>query len=399
MKDKWVFFRKENNVFYLLMRENRLVECHVEPAKSFAGSLYIARVEQIKPELGAAFVKIGDRSCFLPLAKDFFPVMLRQTRAGVLTQGDELLVRGEKEAAGKKEPVVSPGIELDGRYAVLSLPDKTVRFSGKIGGKEDRRRLGALAERILGGRFGVLFRTNAKTASEEAVSAELEKLAEQFDGLLSAARARTAGSCLRSGLPGYLKVVRDLALTGEGTEFVTDDEALFRELSEQLSLYPELAGAQCRKYEDPLLSLESCLRLPVLIPKALSPRVLLPSGAWIMIEPTEALVSVDINSGQASPGKRAREDFLLKINLEAAHALMEQLRLRGLSGMIIADFISMKDKASNNILLDCLRRLAAEDPVKTTVVDMTALGLVEITRKREREPLKKQLEKAGISYA
>lgn len=188
----------------------------------------------------------------------------------------------------------------------------------------------------------------------------------------------------------YLKEIRDLPAVGS-SELVTDSEKLAEEIKEELSAYPETAGIPVRLYSDSVIPLENLYRIPVLLQRACSPVVRLASGAWIRIEPTEAFTSVDVNTGKASAGKKSREEFFLSVNLEAAAELMRQIRLRSLSGIIVADFISMKKKESDEKLMERLRGLAARDPVSTEIVDMTPLGLVEITRKKVREPLTDQL--------
>ncbi len=173
-------------------------------------------------------------------------------------------------------------------------------------------------------------------------------------------------------------------------EIVTDDPALYAQIDRFLREEQPEDAQKLRLYQDDLLPLKELYGLDKAMADALAKRVWLKSGGYLVIEPTEALVAIDVNTGKYS-GKRTKRETIVKINLEAAEEIGRQLRLRELSGIVLVDFIDMEEEEDRACLLDHLRTVVQKDPVKTTVVDMTELGLVELTRKKLRRPLHEQL--------
>ncbi len=388
---KWVFLQKEGCVQSCLMDQGRMLECRLDNREeSLVGSIYVARIDTLVSGLKAAFLSIGERTCYFPL-NDADPVFCRRIRPEKLTVGDEIVVQIEKDAIKTKDPVARGVLQLSGRYGVVMYPEKGIFFSKKIKDEEVKGKLKKAFRHKLPEGFGVLLRTNAAEASLEEVQKEIFELTEQQKMLVEKAVYRTAGARLWQPEAEYLRTLRDLPMHGV-EEIVTDSEVLYQEISEYMKLYPQTQAIPVRLYQDKLLSLEKCYRIPILIEKALAKQVWLNSGAYLVIEQTEALTAIDVNSGKAAGNKKDTETFFLKINLEAAEEIMAQIRLRNLSGILILDFINMKSEEHKEQLLTKLRTLAAADPVKTTVIDMTPLGLVEVTRKKEKDTLARQMK-------
>ncbi len=391
---KWVFLQKDRGVQSCLMNQGRMIECRLDNREeTFIGSIYVAKVESLVSGLKAAFISIGERTCYFPLGSTE-PVFCRRTRPEKITVGDEILVQIEKDAIKTKEPVARGVLQLSGRYGVVMYPEKGIFFSKKIKDETIKDTLKKAFRHKLPEGFGVLLRTNAAEASLEDVQKEIFTLAEELKGLVEKAVYRTVGARLWQPEADYLRTLRDLPMHGV-EEIVTDSEVLYEEISEYLKRYPQTQNIPCRLYQDKLLSLEKCYRIPVLLEKALAKQVWMDSGAYLVIEQTEALTAIDVNTGKAAGNKKDMDTFFFKTNLEAAEEIMAQIRLRNLSGIIILDFINMKAEEQKGELLAKLRMLAAADPIKTTIVDMTPLGLVEVTRKKEKDTLAKQLKGEG----
>ena len=289
-----------------------------------------------------------------------------------------------------KDPVARGVLQIGGRYGVVMYPEKGIYFSKKITEESWRDTMKKAFRHRLPDGFGILLRTNAATASREEIEEEMIRLSTQLQEIIEKAPYRSFGTRLWKPQPDYLQTLRDLPMHGV-EEIVTDDETLFDELSSALLAYPETAAISCRYYQDRLLSLEKCYRIPFFLEQVKEKQVWLNSGAYLVIEQTEALTAVDVNTGKATGNRKEWEAFLFRTNMEAAREIMAQIRLRNLSGIIILDFINMKDPAHQEELLSCLRSLAVSDPVRTAVIDMTPLGLVEVTRKKEKDTLEKQL--------
>jgi len=389
---KWIFLQKDGYVQSCLIDQGRMLECRLDNREeTFVGSIYVARIDNLVSGLKAAFISIGDRTCYYSLTDHSEPLFCKRIRPDKITVGDEILVQIEKDAIKTKDPVARGVLQLSGRYGVVMYPEKGIYFSKKISDETFRSTMKKAFRHKLPEGFGVLFRTNAADAPVEDVQQEIFELAEKLKELTEKAVYRSAGARLWQPETEYLRTLRDLPMHGV-EEIVTDCSELYSEISEALKRYPQTQNIPCRLYQDKLLSLEKCYRIPVQLEKALAKQVWLDSGAYLVIEQTEALTAIDVNSGKAAGNKKDMEDFIFRTNLEAAAEIMAQIRLRNLSGIIILDFINMKSKEHEEELLTRLRTLAVSDSVQTTIVDMTALGLVEVTRKKGKDTLERQMK-------
>ena len=238
--------------------------------------------------------------------------------------------------------------------------------------------------------FGIIVRTNASNASTEEILVEYEQLKQEYFSIKDAAPHRTVFSCLKRNVPEYLHYLQNL--NQEQLEgILTDDRELLEQIQKYLSQFPENVSSKLSFYEDSLLSLNKLYSLDTKLKEALQERVWLKSGGYLIIQPTEALTVIDVNSGKSTSKKQVQEHYL-KINLQAAEEIAHQLRLRNLSGIIIVDFIDMKSQEDNQTLLKTLRACVRMDSVPVQVVDMTKLHLVELTRKKVKKSLAEQLQ-------
>ncbi len=372
-----------------LYEGDRLLEVYLEPEASLEGgsllgNIYVGRVKNIVESLNAAFVEIAPGvPCYLSLADVKSPVYVKKINSPRLVAGDQLLVQVEQEAIKTKPPRLTTNLTFPGQYLALSTQEEAVGASRKL---PDQQRE-ALKEFLKDQRrtaFGVIVRTACKDASHKAVAEELWQLEQEAAALIAKAPYRTCFSCLRCQEPLYLRLLRQLP-KGAVDEVVTDRQEVYGPLTKT---FPEL---ELRLYEDHLLPLSRCYRLEHLIQEALKPRVWLKSGGFLVIEPTEALTVIDVNSGKSSR-KGDPQDHYRKVNLEAAEEIARQLRLRNISGIILVDFIDLKAREDQEMLLQRMKELVQTDPVKVQVVDYTRLNLMELTRKKVRRSLREQVK-------
>lgn len=368
--------------------EGRLSEVYADK-KGDAGILnrvYVGKVKHIVKNIGAAFVEIGGGiEGYYKISDNPAPVFLNHKKNGCLACGDEILVQVEKEAVKTKNPVVTSCIALPGRYAVLRSGKSDAGVSSKIHDEAEKQRLKQLAEREAGESFSFIMRTKAAGVSDEEISSELSDLKSRYERLVQKSRYMTCFSEVYQAPEEY--IARLGTLSGGSDETITTDlPEVYEKIKAQ---YPWLEG-RLRLYEDAQYPLIKLLSLETQIERLLSPRVWLKSGGSLVIEQTEAFVVIDVNTGRYM-GKKTGEESYFKINMEAAAEIPRQLRLRNLSGIILIDFINMKDAKKRRELINTLKDALKKDRVKTVFVDMTALNIAELTRKKERRPLYEQL--------
>ena len=258
-------------------------------------------------------------------------------------------------------------------------------FSAKIADQEWKQEMkGRIAPEMEDG-CGIIVRTNAYGADAEEILAEIRELKNCYKTVMAAGTYRTCYSLLYEAAPSYVGSLRD-ARNGSIDEIITDDDEIYQTLGVYLGKeQPEDVG-KLTLYQDSMVSLLKLYSLEKALEEASGRRVWLKSGGYLVIEPTEALTVVDVNTGKYT-GKKNPRETILKINLEAAKETARQMRLRNLSGIIIIDFIDMTEEEDRKLLMDSLTQWCHKDSVKTTVVDITKLNLVEVTRKKQRRPL------------
>lgn len=358
------------------------------------GNIYKGRVVRVLPGMQAAFVDLGlARTGFLR-ASDVLPaagtlpaaVGEEQNIRDVLREGDTVLVQVVKDQLGTKGARLTMFITLPSRYLVLLPRETTLGVSGRIAADPERDRLKQLMTRLMGPDVpsGFIVRTAAEGVGEEPLRADAEFLARLWAVVAARAERAPVPALVHQDLPLAIRVLRDLV--DSATQAVRiDDEKACRQLREfAASVMPQLAS-RIEFYAGPrpifdLYGIEDEIQ------KALVPKVELKSGGYLVIDQTEALTSIDVNTG-GYVGHRNLEDTIFRTNLEAAVAIARQLRLRNLGGIIVIDFIDMLEEAHRRQVLEALTAALQCDHARPQIAEGSSLGLVQLTRKRTRESL------------
>ncbi len=358
-------------------------------------NIYVARVSQVVKNIGAAFVEIEKgKKCFLPLSDVEDAVFVKRiSQKQVLSQGDELLVQVVREAVKTKDPQVSTNLSLPGSYSVVTSGRHRLGVSNKLDATT-RSRLKETVNGIYDNGLGLIIRTNAAQVPENVLADEVTRLQQQMRELLQYAPYRSLYSVLYEAEPEYVRILQNQPLDGL-EQVITDDPEVYAGLLRfvETHVQPGLKEKLCF-YDDPQLELQKLYAFEVQLEHALQKHVWLKSGANLVIEPTEALTVIDVNSAK-HVGKKQPQQQHLQVNLEAAQEIARQIRLRNLSGIIIIDFIDLDAEEDRQLLLREMRKLVRTDSVKTEVIDLTRLGLMELTRQKVRRPLREQFTAAG----
>jgi ribonuclease G len=382
-------------------RENRAViveqgltqELHVERAnrRGLAGSIYQGRATRVLPGMQAAFVDIGlERAAFLH-ASDIAsgggsdaPVDIQT----LVREGDLLLVQVLKDPIGTKGARLSTYVSLPSRFLVYMPQGSGIGISGRIEHGEERARLRDAVASGIAGNGGWIVRTAAEGASDEALRADRMFLERLWAVIRERSAGAAAGTRVHEDLALPLRMLRDLMGAQVARVLVDAPAAHAAMIAFAQTFMPVLAG-RVELFEGgrPLFDLYG---VEDEIERALNRKVPLKSGGYLMFDQTEALTTIDVNTG-AFVGHRNLEDTIYRTNLEAAVAMARQLRLRNLGGIIIADFIDMQDPEHGRAVLQAREQALAGDHVRTQVSAVSALGLVEMTRKRTRDSLEHQL--------
>ena len=400
-KGKIIIVQLNEKKLSILIKDNTILSVQVHRTNDYAvGNIYVGKVQSISENIAAAFVDLGQGYLtFLPLAEAKNAFVTNRKPDGKLKAGDEIVVQIAREPVKTKLAGVTTQISLAGKYAVVARKNVNtakepvdggnakgnIQVSSKLSGEQQTRFRNIEALRQTAKEFRLIVRTNAGELEEdEPLITESKHLAEQFAHILEIADKRTCYSCLYRGKPDYLHFIEN-SYTAEYDEIVTDIPEIYDTLIENLTEN----DIPVRLYEDAMLPLYKLYAVETRIQELLDKKVWLKSGGYLVIEPTEALISIDVNSGKYEHGKDKEETFL-KINLEAAAMIALQLRARNLSGIILVDFINMKKASHNQQLMEYMRSLLKQDSVTADVVDMTGLGLMEITRKKVNPSFREQ---------
>lgn len=362
--------------------------------RGLVGNIYKGRVSRVLPGMQAAFIDAGlERTAFLHAAdvlKSAYedhngePAAPPDVRA-LLHEGQELLVQVLKDPLGTKGARLTTRISIPSRYLVFMPEGTGIGLSNRIEELSERNRLHDLVQTFAESkRGGYIVRTAAEGAPAEALRADMLYLEKRWQTVAARAADTPAGQLVHADLPLSVRILRDLF--GSVVEQVrVDSEDAYARMREFATMFvPEMAP-RIQLYDGArpifdLYGIEDEIR------KALERKVTLKSGGHLVIDQTEAMTTVDVNTG-AFVGHRNLEDTILKTNLEAAQAIARQLRLRNLGGIIIIDFIDMTDPGHREQVLQALQQALAKDRAKNQVSEVSALGLVQMTRKRTRESL------------
>jgi ribonuclease G len=398
---------------------NLLVELYVERHRhrSIVGSVYKGTVTNVLPGMQAAFVDIGlAKDAFLYAGDytanlgDYARTMLgsdedadaeadvdvdveprREAAAPIedmLRKGQDILVQVSKESLGTKGARITSFISLPGRYLVYMPQTSHIGVSRRIRDDRERDRLRAAVRELNPPAGGYIVRTNAEGKGSEEFAADVEFLARLWSQINARYEKASAPAVLHEEMDLTFRVMRDL-LSPDVDEFIVDSREVHDKcVADVQALVPALAD-RLKRHEGKVPIFES-FGIEREIEKALRRRVWLKSGGYIVIDPTEALVSIDVNTGKYV-GKRDFEETILKINLEAVNEVVRQVRLRDLGGLIIIDFIDMEKPEHRGEVYRALKRALAADKARTNVLEISELGLVEMTRKRVRQDLRSLL--------
>lgn len=383
-------YRQKEVIVAALMEQNRICQLHIaaQENKGILGNIYIGKVQSIVKNIHAAFIEIANGvNCYYSMDEKSEIFFTNQKKDKTMKIGDEVLVQVSREGIKTKLPCVTGNLNFTGRYLVLTSQRKELGFSGKLK-KEEKKRIRAILEEHLPKQAGLIVRTNCRDADTADILRELEQLQQQYEDLLKKASTRVCFSLLEESMPDYMQVLQS-TYTKNLEEIVTDDKTIFQQIQRYLQCY-ETKAVPVRFYEDSLLPLAKLYCLESAISEGTQERVWLKSGGFLVIQQTEAFVCIDVNTGKFSEKKEIQDTFR-KINLEAAREIAWQLRLRNLSGIILIDFINLEKEEDKKELLQNLQGYLKQDPVKGTVVDMTPLNIVEVTRKKVRKSLQEEL--------
>ncbi|MCT4596585.1 MAG: ribonuclease E/G [Vallitalea sp.] len=386
---------KDKEIVYCALIDNdkRLVELNVSKDNSndLIGKIIIGKVINVVKGMNAAFVNIGlDKNAYMSLDSSLDIHYTKRNSNNKISNGDEIVVQIEKDAFGTKGCVVTPNISLTGRYVVLTKGKNFIGLSNKIRQPEEKKRLKTLVEPYITDEYGFIIRTNANNKDSDIIEMEIKELIEKYTNIMNIANYRTCYTEIYSGISSVLKSIRDMN-DRNIDEYIIEDNDIYNQVYEYVQQSNSNLVDKLTLYQDNNLSLFNLYGLKSKINKALNEKIWLKSGGCIVIQPTEALVSIDVNTAKFT-GKKNLQDTIFKTNIEAAKEIAYQLRLRNLSGIIIVDFIDMKKEEHNIQLLEKFKLYLSSDRNKVYLMGMTKLGLVEITRKKTNKPLYEQMK-------
>ena len=367
--------------------EDQIEELVVAQGSHQIGDIYLGLVENVLPGIDAAFVNIGDRerNGFIHVG-DLGPLRLHRNSRSItelLHPQQKVLVQVMKEPTGSKGPRLTGNISLPGRYLVLMPFRKGVNLSRRIQSENERSRLRALAVLVKPSGMGLLVRTEAEGVAEEAIIEDLEMLQNQWLTIQEEAQTTRPPALLNRDDDFIQRVLRDVFST-QVNRIVVDSAHGLKRVKQHLMAWSSgrmPQGVFIDQHRDRVPILEY-FRVEAAIREALKPRVDLPSGGYVIIEPTEALTVIDVNSGSFTQSATARETVLWT-NCEAATEIARQLRLRNVAGVIVVDFIDMESRRDQLQVLKHFEAALKQDKARPQIAQLTELGLVELTRKRQ----------------
>lgn len=387
-----------------LLESSQLAELYIERKKetSLVGDIYKGKVVKILPGMQSAFVDIGlEKAAFLHVADVFSSldysifgedieesIPLNLPIEDLLQEGEEIMVQVSKDPIGTKGARVTSYITIPGRHLVLMPGVEHIGVSRRIASEEERTRLKDIINELRPPNVGFIIRTASEGCSDDDIKKDIEFLMLMWKNIQTKQEGAHSPQLLYSDLDLAFRSVRDL-LGHDVDKLIIDSEAEYNGLTEFINTYfPKLISKiELYDRDEPIFD-EFGIELE--IPKALGRRVWLKSGGYIVIDQTEALTSIDVNTGKFV-GKATLEDTLLKTNLEAVREIAYQIRLRNLGGIIIIDFIDMEKEENRNKLFQAFQEAMSRDRVKSTILQVSEFGLIQMTRKRVRESLGRTL--------
>lgn len=348
------------------------------PSASYnAGDIYIGRIMRILKS-GFAFINLGNEKNVFLYYKDNKEFSLWENDRLKIKSGQEIIVQITKYAEENKRAAVTTALSLSGAYAVLMLGKGEIRISRKINDTKRREELKELLRSLGLSHYDIILRTKAETAENSKIKEDTEKLKADLESIIAKGKHQKSPACLYKSPVRALSAIAAFA-ADEEVEIVTNNLQNYRTYIDPEGIFtPKVHTSETPVFREYFI--EDKLK------KALKPKVWLKSGGWIIIESAEAMTVIDVNTGKNNT--KDHETAVFKTNMEAAEEILKQLRLRNISGIILADFINMADKSHKADLLSFLTEKAKKDPVSVSVAGITNLGLIELTRKKVGIPLK-----------
>jgi ribonuclease G len=365
---------------------DRLVELLWErrASKSIVGNIYKGHIENVLPGISSAFINIGfDKNAYLYISD-----VLGDTRKGIehlLKKGQDVMLQVAKEAIGTKGMKVTMEVTLPGRYLVLSPMTKSVGISKHISDSAERKRISEIASKleqdVLKG-IGVVVRTEAEGASKDELIREAEYLVKTWKEIEKKFSEQEPPALLHEEMGLPMQVARDL-LSEEVYVYLLDNKDTYERVVEYIEqISPELRDRV--RYYDAKTPVFTAFNIEPEIEKLRQTKVLLPSGGSIVIQEAESLCAIDVNTGRFT-GSKTQEETVTLNNIEAAHEVAYQLRLRNIGGIVVVDFIDMRKATNRQKVMEAFQKAVRGDRAKIRILPITRLGLIEMTRERRRE--------------
>jgi ribonuclease E len=367
-----------------LLTDDRVDELIVAQGQYQIGDIFLGTVENVLPGIDAAFIDIGesDKNGFIHVS-DLGPLRLKKGAFGItelLEPKQKVLVQVIKEPTGSKGPRLTGHIAIPGKYLILQPYGQGVNISRKINKETERSRLKALGVLIKPPSTGLLFRTEAEKIKEELLIDDLENLIQQWENILKVSEASNPPNLIKRDEDFSLKILRD-HIKSSTKSIIIDTKFSVERAKDFLINFESDIDIE---FHDNNLNQHILDKYEIkkTIQKALQPRVELPSGGYIIIEPTEALTVIDVNSGSFTRSANSRQTVLWT-NCEAAVEISRQMKLRNIGGVIVVDFIDMESRRDQFQLLEHFTAAIKDDSARPQIAQLTELGLVELTRKRQ----------------
>jgi len=367
-----------------LLTNDRVDELIVAKGQYQIGDIFLGTVENVLPGIDAAFINIGEseKNGFIHIS-DLGPLRLKKGTYGItelLEPKQKVLVQVIKEPTGSKGPRLTGSISIPGKYMILQPYGQGVNISRKINTETERSRLKALGVLIKPPSTGLLFRTEAEKIKEELLIEDLEQLIQQWENILKVSEASNPPNLIKRDDDFSLKILRD-HIKESTKNIIIDSKFSVAKAKDFLKNFESDIDI---KFHDNSLNQHIFEKYEIkkTIQKALQPRVDLPSGGYIIIEPTEALTVIDVNSGSFTRSANSRQTVLWT-NCEAAVEISRQMKLRNIGGVIVVDFIDMESRRDQFQLLEHFTSAIKDDSARPQIAQLTELGLVELTRKRQ----------------